>query len=393
MSESGVPVAPARTSAVAPNADLHGFDGNKDYLERTGQDGEKNAFTGRSDVSRQQDRAGLRDTRGVPANNAPHTAVSATARPGIDSGVIHAGAMHHAAYHRDGERLRPPDYQGPAIPILATGVSQGHVGISLDGSGAIAATHAPLGRGAPHILIIDMFGPLYSMLYARDGRPAITTEHLRAALNSAGLDASTFSETRLAIALAEAERTIRYRYQGRYFGKNGLAPTWAIWLEHHRVAFGQLGLFRADLGELLERHVQGSDVPVRLRTHVRDGLATLQRRGYRLAVLAQTLMPKRCRSLLAQHGLSKYFDAVVMSSEVAAWKPSPQLFAKACDLMGATPQACAYVGMDATLDLLPAAHAGLLPVTHTTMDALLAAFPGIAGRVRPTHSLRQLASH
>ncbi|KAL2930203.1 Glyceraldehyde 3-phosphate phosphatase, partial [Bienertia sinuspersici] len=53
-----------------------------------------------------------------------------------------------------------------------------------------------------------------------------------------------------------------------------------------------------------------------------------------------------------------WFDAVAVSTEVAAEKPNPTIFLKACDLLRVKPEDAIHVGYDRTNDIWGAKDAG-----------------------------------
>ena len=53
-------------------------------------------------------------------------------------------------------------------------------------------------------------------------------------------------------------------------------------------------------------------------------LADLKAAGYRLGVISN--WDESARSLLDEHGLTEYFDTIVISSEVGIAKPEPEIF-------------------------------------------------------------------
>lgn len=86
-------------------------------------------------------------------------------------------------------------------------------------------------------------------------------------------------------------------------------------------------------------------------------LATLSRRGYRLAVVSNA--DGRVRRLLERAGLSPHFELVVDSAEVGFEKPDPRIFLAATQRLGIEPSRCAYVGDMYEIDIVGARAAGL----------------------------------
>ncbi len=76
----------------------------------------------------------------------------------------------------------------------------------------------------------------------------------------------------------------------------------------------------------------------------------------RLGVLSN--FDARLYPVLAGHGLSRFFEITVISSESAACKPDPAIFTRAADLAGLPPEACLLAGDDPVNDWQGAATAG-----------------------------------
>lgn len=79
--------------------------------------------------------------------------------------------------------------------------------------------------------------------------------------------------------------------------------------------------------------------------------------NYKLAVVSN--FDARLRVVLEQLGISKFFCAVVISSEVGADKPDPLIFQRALELCGASPNETLHVGDDPVNDWEGARAAGL----------------------------------
>ena len=66
---------------------------------------------------------------------------------------------------------------------------------------------------------------------------------------------------------------------------------------------------------------------------MRDGVARVRAAGVKTCVISN--FDDRLRPLLARLELDSLFDAVVVSAEVGAEKPSPRIFEAACKATGA----------------------------------------------------------
>ncbi|HSH37599.1 MAG TPA: HAD-IA family hydrolase [Chthoniobacterales bacterium] len=90
-----------------------------------------------------------------------------------------------------------------------------------------------------------------------------------------------------------------------------------------------------------------------------DVFETLEvlRPRYRLAVISN--FDGRLRMIVEQLGISKFFEHLVISSEVGADKPDPFIFQRALELLGVAANEALHVGDDPTGDWEGAASAGL----------------------------------
>lgn len=82
----------------------------------------------------------------------------------------------------------------------------------------------------------------------------------------------------------------------------------------------------------------------------------LRRAGVKTAVVSN--FDTRLRPLLQALHCDHWFDAVAVSAEVAAEKPNPTIFLKACELLGVNPEDAVHVGDDRRNDLWGARDAG-----------------------------------
>ena len=95
---------------------------------------------------------------------------------------------------------------------------------------------------------------------------------------------------------------------------------------------------------------------------------------YKLGVISN--FDGRLRMILEQLGISKFFNPIVISSEVGADKPDPFIFERACQLAGVAANESLHIGDDRAGDWEGAAAAGLRVVK---LD-------------RPQNSLRELVA-
>ncbi|KAI0497456.1 hypothetical protein KFK09_020683 [Dendrobium nobile] len=78
--------------------------------------------------------------------------------------------------------------------------------------------------------------------------------------------------------------------------------------------------------------------------------------GVKVAVVSN--FDTRLRPLLRALKCDQWFDAVAVSAEVAAEKPNPTIFIRACELLGVKPEDAVHVGDDRRNDIWGARDAG-----------------------------------
>jgi HAD superfamily hydrolase (TIGR01662 family) len=105
----------------------------------------------------------------------------------------------------------------------------------------------------------------------------------------------------------------------------------------------------------LWRDRDGRRVP---RPDVKDTVIELDRRGYSLGIIANTITETEIPDWLESDGLTGYFKAVVLSSKVGYRKPGPDIYLEAVRRIGVQPARCAYVGDNPVRDVEGTRRAG-----------------------------------
>lgn len=95
----------------------------------------------------------------------------------------------------------------------------------------------------------------------------------------------------------------------------------------------------------------------RIYPEVPGVLDALRDRGFRLGVLSN--FDSRLKGILAGHGLDGWFEVTIISSQVGADKPHPEIFRHAVERAGVRAENCLHVGDQEVFDLAGAEAAGL----------------------------------
>ena len=105
----------------------------------------------------------------------------------------------------------------------------------------------------------------------------------------------------------------------------------------------------------LWRDRDGRRVP---RPDVKSTILELDRRGYILGIIANTITETEIPDWMESDSLTQYFKAVVLSSKVALRKPNPEIYWEAARRVGVDPCKCAYVGDNPVRDVEGTQSAG-----------------------------------
>lgn len=138
----------------------------------------------------------------------------------------------------------------------------------------------------------------------------------------------------------------------------------AFWNNHARQYLIALGCLpeRAEelaprLSQSMETGYQPDDV---LAEGVLELLTTLKGAGFKLGVVSNRTHPYE--EQLANLGLLPFFEIALAAGTINAWKPDPEVFRHALDLMQAKPEQAIYVGDNYFADVVGARRAGMTSI-------------------------------
>ena len=116
-------------------------------------------------------------------------------------------------------------------------------------------------------------------------------------------------------------------------------------------------LISANAGRLtrLWRDHDGRRVP---RPDVKDTLIELDKRGYTMGIIANTITETEIPDWMFQDKVARFFKTVILSSKVRLRKPDPAIYNLACRAIGKAPENCAYVGDNPIRDVQGTRDAG-----------------------------------
>jgi len=116
----------------------------------------------------------------------------------------------------------------------------------------------------------------------------------------------------------------------------------------------------------------------------------LDRRGYILGILANTITETEIPDWLEEEDIAHYFKAVVLSSILKIKKPDPEIYWEAARRVGVEPSRCVYVGDNPNRDVVGTRKAGFGMIILLLSPEKLAKEPPI-GENKPDYIIHQLS--
>ena len=149
--------------------------------------------------------------------------------------------------------------------------------------------------------------------------------------------------------------------EDRRFTAGQEEPFWVNYARRHLVAFGCPEGLAAEMAPLMHAYMKEVYQPEdRVLPEVHTTLQELRQAGFRLAVLTNRSEP--CDEYLQSLDLLDYFDFALVAGSVSFWKPQPEIFQHALQLLELRPDQVIYVGDNYYADVVGARSAGLRPV-------------------------------
>lgn len=116
--------------------------------------------------------------------------------------------------------------------------------------------------------------------------------------------------------------------------------------------------------ELMDNYVEKNGIEV--KSGAKELLSFLKENGYKVA-LATATPPQRAERYLKAHDLYKYFDVTVSASMVSVGKPAHDIYLKAAEMLGLSPQNCVALE-DSPNGIKSASSAGCVTVMVPDLD-------------------------
>ena len=175
-------------------------------------------------------------------------------------------------------------------------------------------------------------------------------------LREFALDGARGDAAALGSALAKTWREIREKkLVDRYGGPTGERGFWEMFVERARFHFDGGALTAACFDRLVGHFLRPESWSV--FDDVVPALDALEASGFRLAIVSN--WDSTLGSLLEAHGLAARFSALLISAAEQSGKPHPEIFRRACALLGVDPAEALHVGDSVEEDWEAARGAGL----------------------------------
>lgn len=135
----------------------------------------------------------------------------------------------------------------------------------------------------------------------------------------------------------------------------------------------------------LWRDRDGRRVP---RPDAKETILELDRRGYALGIIANTITETEIPDWMESDCVTQYFKTVILSSKVGYRKPDPEIYWLAAREIGVDPAKCAYVGDNPIRDLEGTRAAGFGMMILFEEPATLAKEPPTA-EYKPDYTITE----
>lgn len=116
--------------------------------------------------------------------------------------------------------------------------------------------------------------------------------------------------------------------------------------------------YKQEMSDLFHKEAAGGNLPK--KPGIEELLETLKSAGLKLAVASSTRREVVEKELL-EGGLLDYFDAVIAGDMVERSKPEPDIFLKACEVLGVAPEN-SFAIEDSYNGIRAASSAGMRPI-------------------------------
>lgn len=137
----------------------------------------------------------------------------------------------------------------------------------------------------------------------------------------------------------------------------------------------------------LWRDKDGRRVP---RSDVKETIIELDKRGYKLGIIANTITETEIPDWMETDQVTDYFGTVILSSKVRFRKPNPEIYWMAARELGVDPTKCVYVGDNPVRDVEGTQAAGYGMMILINEPDTIAKEPP-TGEFRPDYTIETIS--
>ena len=127
-----------------------------------------------------------------------------------------------------------------------------------------------------------------------------------------------------------------------------------------------------------------------LRPGVREMLAGLKARGYRIGVISNNASLYNVFNVLEEYGIREYMEDVEVSSITGYRKPHPEIFRISMKQMQEKPENCVYVGDTLSRDVIGSKEFGFGKAVYIQSFLSAQKDVGVVSSIQPDVTIRNM---
>lgn len=163
-----------------------------------------------------------------------------------------------------------------------------------------------------------------------------------------------------------------------------------IWPEYYLKAFNFNRKALADICEELANMWECTYFHRELRPGVREMLAGLKARGYRIGVISNNASLYNVFNVLEEYGIREYMEDVEVSSITGYRKPHPEIFRISMKQMQEKPENCVYVGDTLSRDVIGSKEFGFGKAVYIQSFLSAQKDVGVVSSIQPDVTIQNM---
>ena len=163
-----------------------------------------------------------------------------------------------------------------------------------------------------------------------------------------------------------------------------------IWPEYYLKAFNFNRKALTDICEELANMWECTYFHRELRPGVREMLAGLKARGYRIGVISNNASLYNVFNVLEEYGIREYMEDVEVSSITGYRKPHPEIFRISMKQMQEKPENCVYVGDTLSRDVIGSKEFGFGKAVYIQSFLSAQKDVGVVSSIQPDVTIQNM---